>query len=932
MNRSIAIQDQLLATKFFVPTTSGVLISRPRLSSLLDKGLKQPFTLVSAPAGFGKTTFLSAWIQSQPANHPLIAWVSLDEEDNEPQLFWTYIVTALTMLQRDLFTSILMQLQSPQSPPLRHIIVELINILVEATERFVLILDDYHLITNQQIHTTLLYLLQHLPIQLHIIISTRTDPPLPLSQLRAHHRMSEIPTDQLRCTAQETKTLFNEALGIQLSDEIIQEVTTHTEGWLVGLRLLALSLEEQTNPLTIVQEVSGNQRYILDYLTQEVLQRQPQDVQAFLLSTSILEHLSASLCNSVAQISDSYLMLERLREANLFVVSLDSKCQWYRYHALFAEALRYRLEQQQGDLVPHLHYRASLWYAEHNQVTQAILHAFKAHQWQWVSDLIEAMPAIMSLTWGVGEDQLVLLRQWIKQLPVDVVRSRPRLCLACAQMLCMVASHPTLEVWLDTAEAILTASLGIQASENALPALLSSEELQKQQNLLGEVIAFRALMRSYEANGQSALPLCQQALALLPAENYIARTQVACAQFWAYYTSSANDAFSAIQSGLYAISLAQTTGQTTLVLAVMGPTALHMITTGQLHEALRLTQQAMLLGTKPEESVLPGVGWSLISQADILREWNQLDTALLLAKEAIELCKQTQSIVSPFFLHCGYAVLLRIYLSRGELEQARSAFQLLKSSSRNLDHDLDVYVHSFFTAVDQVRLQLACGEMDHTTYKVLDPDLGDWYSTYIAQEREIVAYIRILLAKAQPDLALKRLEHVLERATTGQRWGHVIELRLLQVLAYQMCSKEMQALDALSEAIRLAEPEGYTRSFVEEGAPMESLLRQLQKRYRKHGPTPYLDTVLAAFQQETTAHLQAGEPTKAQPLLEPLSKRELHVLQLLCQGASNKDIAQELVIAIDTVKRHVSHIFAKLNVQNRVQAARLARELGLLNE
>jgi len=411
---SMVIQSQLLATKFFVPVAPGNLIARLRLHTLLDKSLKYSLTLVSAPAGFGKTMLLSAWAQSLEACHPLVAWVSLDEEDNEPRLFWTYILSALDQQQPECFTPLFKFLQSPEVPSLMDILTAFINRVLESQEHFVLILDDYHLITEQQVHTTLLYLVEHSPPQLHIILATRADPPLPLPLLRAHQQVLEVRTDQLRCTWQETGAFFDEVMGIQLPDETTQEIRNRTEGWLVGLQLLGLSLPERVDPLTLLEEVSGDQRYILDYLTEEVLRRQTQDMQAFLLCTCILGRLTASLCDAIWQRSGSQQMLERLEQANIFVVSLDSKRQWYRYHALFAEALCHQLKQTQPDLVPILHHRASLWYAQHSQTTEAILHAFKAHQWQWAADLIEQrrLP-MMSLTWGVGRHEMVLLRQWL---------------------------------------------------------------------------------------------------------------------------------------------------------------------------------------------------------------------------------------------------------------------------------------------------------------------------------------------------------------------------------------------------------------------------------------------------------------------------------------------------------------------------------------
>jgi LuxR family maltose regulon positive regulatory protein len=919
------LENQLLATKFFAPVTASTLISRPRLTASLQQSLKYPLTLISAPAGFGKTTLLSAWGQSLPATAPKLAWVSLDEEDNEPVLFWTYVVTALNMLQPDRFTSLLMQLQSPQPPPTKYIAMALINALVEGTEHFLLILDDYHLITEQQVHASLSYLIEHLPIQLHIILSTRTDPPLQLSQLRIRHQLLEVRTDQLRCTAEETKTLFKEAMDIQLPDETIQEVTTRTEGWLVGLHLLGLSLEKQTNPLTFVQEISGDQRYILDYLTEEVLRRQPQDVQTFLLSTCILEHLTASLCDAVMQTSGSYQMLQRLEQANLFVVCLDSRRQWYRYHALFAEALHYQLEQTRADLIPILHHRASIWYAEHEQTTQAILHALRTRQWLWVADLIERTPSLLSYTWGAsGEYELILLRQWLEQLPAEVMGSRPRLCLVCVQLLWTVAPYSILQAWLDAAEAIQTASLKAQMPQ----ALLDPQERQKQENLLGEIIALRAYLLGFHGE-PSTLSLCLHALALLSADNYLSRALIAWVQHTVYFSSSANDAEAAIQSGLQGISLAQASGKNGIMFPALCIAARYMVKLGRLHEALHLTQQATQLGTKQGELALPEVGWPTLVQAEILREWNELNAAHALIEEAIELCKQSKTVASIVYVYLGYAVLLRVSLSRCDLETARSALLQLERIARSMNQPCYLHYWSLFTTIDQVRLWLACGELDRAIRWVKELDITERNGTPFTHEREEVARVRILLATDEPKVALQRLEPILVRATTGQRWGHVIEMQLLQALAYQMCQEETKALVALSEAVRLAEPEGYIRCFVDEGASMETLLYHLRKRDGKQGPTPYLDTLLAAFQQESTAHIPKKEQTKAQALPNPLSERELQVLQLLAQGASNQEIAQELVIAIDTVKRHVSHIFSKLGVQNRVQAVRQAQALGL---
>jgi LuxR family maltose regulon positive regulatory protein len=701
-------------------------------------------------------------------------------------------------------------------------------------------------------------------------------------------------------------------------------------------RCIGPSQPERADSMTLLKEVSGDQRYILDYLTEEVLRRQPQDIQTFLLSTCILDRLNASLCDAVLQQAGSQKMFQRLEQANLFVVSLDSRREWYRYHALFAEALRYRLQQTHPDLMLALHYRASLWYAEHDRTTQAILHAFHAKEWEWAADLIERKSVqVIAFTWGAGEHEMAQIRQWLKQLPVDIMGSLPRLCVVCTQLLWAVTPHSLLEVWLGAAEAMLTASLTRQISEEASHANPTQQVRQEEENLLGEVIATRAYLWGYqEESGQAVLALCQQALSLLSVENSMIRAQICYIQLRAYYFSSLNDAVAAIQSGLQAGTLAQAAGRIALAMSFMGSTAALMIGTGQLHEAQWLSQQAIQLGTQPGGLVSPDAGWPKVWQAEIQREWNHLDAARSLAEDAVSLCKQRISLAALVHLLFGYAIVMRVSLSCGDYDAASSALQQFECLGRKMNQYIYMDVRSRFITVEEIRLWLACGELDRAKHWTKELGIGKRRGSGFPfiREREEVALARILLAQAQPTLALEKLEPVLVRATTGKRWGHVIEIRLLQALAYQMRQEKEQALGALSEAVRLAELEGYIRSFLDEGAPIEALLYQLRKQNRRSGPTPYLDTLLTAFQQESKTHLSAGKSIEAYQLPESLSERELEVLQLLVRGASNQEIAQELVITIDTVKRHISHIFSKLGVKNRIQAVKQAQELGLLDE
>ena len=927
MEESPLFYDQLLATKFFIPASSHGLIPRPRLNALLTEGLQRRLTLVSAPAGYGKTTLLSAWLQSLAENNPRVAWLSLDEGDNEPRLFWSYVLTALDRRQPGLCAELLTYLQAQQAPPLRSMLQAFINTLLEQDERFLLILDDYHQITEQAVHDSLAYLIGHVPPQLHIILATRADPPLPIALLRARGDVLEVYADHLRCTPEEVKAFLREVMSIELSDDVIQKVADRTEGWLVGLQLLGLSLQGRIDSASLLDELHGSQRYILDYLIEEVLRRQPAAMQTFLLHTSILERLSASLCDAVGGQSDSQQFLEQLERANLFVVALDGQRKWYRYHALFAEALRYRLAQTRSDLVPTLHHSASVWYAEHGHITEAVLHAFRACEWPWAAELIERIP--YSIIWGAEEQQMFMLRNFLEQLPSEVIHARPRLCLACAQMMYTVAPPALLETWLYSAETTLAASLAGQAREGV------SEALQKQQNLLGEVIAFRAYLRSYQEDGRAALALCQQALALLSEQNLSVRAQVAFAQALTCFHSSANDAVAASQNALQAGTLAQNAGNVSLATFYLGIAAYYQVKRGLLHEARALTQRAIQLRTRPGTLQLPEVGWPYIIEADILREWNQLDAALDCARQALSFGKQTESL---YFSLLGYAVLLRVYLSRAELDAAHAAWQQFEHIGMNVNPHLLARMRSHYTTTDQVRLWLARGELDQASRWAAELDVGERLGAPFAREQEEVARARILLAQRQPALALERLEPLLTRAAAAERWNDVLAMRLLQALAYQMRHEDSRAIVALSQAARLGEPDGYIRSFVDEGPTIAALLSRLREQERKKGATPYLDTLLSAFSPENAPHKshqaasQPGKRVPEPPLLDPLSDREVEVLHLIAQGNSNPEIADRLVLSLDTIKSHAYHIFSKLGVKNRVQAVARARALGILSD
>ena len=810
-------QASFVATKFFVPTPSHTLISRPRLVALLMEGFTQKLTLVSAPAGFGKTTLVSAWVRSLPKDHAQVAWVSLDSRDNEPIRFWTAVLTALEQRAPGIGRAALTLLHAQPSPALEYVLTTLINRLSETTTPWVLLLDDYQVISKPAIHAQLLYLVEHQPSHVHLLLLSRSDPPLSLPRLRARGEVLEVGAEELRATVEETAAYLSDVMGIRLPEAVVSELTARTEGWLVGLQLVGLSLQRSANPATMLEEVRGSQRYILDYLVEEVLQQQPPAVQRFLLRTSILEEFCAPLCDAVVGKpqghQSSQQVLEELERANVFVVPLDEHRQWYRYHVLFAEALRYQLEQQHADELDALHVRASTWYAEQGNTFEAVQHALLAHAWQLAADLIEQVP--YWLMWNEGQGQVMTLRQWLQALPADV--------------------------------------------------------------LLVQSVAYFA----------------------------------------------AGEMGAASQSALEAERLAQAAGNVPGAIYYLSVAALWLMACGHLHEAWQLLERAVRQATELAGVMSPGMDLTYALQAELLREWNRLDEALTLATQAIEWAER---LGTPAALVVPYAVLARVALSRGNPEAARAALERGEDVKRKLDN---TQFFSFYITVVQMQLWLAQGELAHAARWADELLQNGGSSAAIGREREKVALIRLLLAQDRPTEVRTRLAPLVERATQQKHWGLVIELRLLQAQAQSLLHEEQEALAHLWQAVRLAETEGYVRLFVDEGPLLETLLGRLRERERRRGPTPYMDTLLAAFPPREQAE-QPPVSARKPGWLNPLSPRELEVLQQLSRGASNQEIAKMLVITVETVKRHVGHILGKLRVNNRTQAGVRARTLGLL--
>ncbi|HTK08560.1 MAG TPA: LuxR C-terminal-related transcriptional regulator [Ktedonobacteraceae bacterium] len=907
-------REEFLSTKFFVPVSSHPVILRHRLTEqLLNASLLRPITLISAPAGFGKTTLVATWVQSLPEREPCVAWVSLDEGDNDTVRFWSYVLSALEHQLPGHFSELLALLQQQTAPALQSIIKALINILAECQEQILLVLDDYHLITEQAIHALLTFFIEHLPPCCHLLIATRVDPPLPLSRLRGRDQMLEIHTEQLRCTPEEAMTFLNEVLDISLSESAFQQVFGRTEGWLVGLQLLGLILQGHNEPGIVLEELSGSQHYILDYLTDEVLAQQSEPLQHFLLYTSILDQLSAPLCDALLQETDSQKFLEELERHNLFLVALDSERRWYRYHNLFAGALRTLLKRKKREMVDVLLLRASSWYLKQGNTREAIEYALRAHAWSKAAEMIEE---IVQSTYVQCEPRTI--RRWIEAFPLQEIHTRPQLCLAYAQALKVADPLSTQqERWLLLAENGATALLSEDTSEGepVSPATRPAHE-----RLLAEVLIAQATLAVTHGDDQKAQDLAERAY------SYVSPQHGVCARLHfiqGYIALFRGQSVPATQQFLDATRISQNAGNAgdTLFYQYCAATTLYLA--GKLHAAWQLFQQIIEREGAPGNTLVSQLSGIYTRQADILREWDRLDEALALANQSRQYAEDAGL---TGHLHEIALVQARIFLAQGKLEDANA---LLEQAQPAFEQTNFERLRTLFLTPLQIRLWLARGEEGRAQLFVRKLMQSPRPHEPFVREREDIARARVALALAQPDETLSLLAPLFSQAESGERIDDLVEMLCLEALAWSMQHQEQQALTALARAVRVAEPEGFIRSFVEEGISMKRLLMRLREQQQRYGSTPYLDSLLAAFQDDLSTD-PSDESPQAQ-LLDPLSEREREVLQLVALGKSNQEIAERLVIAVDTVKRHMYHIYNKLGVKNRVQVVARAHDLDLLS-
>ena len=905
-------RDVLLATKLYLPGPQPGSLRRPRLLDKLDEALARGLIVVCAPAGFGKTILLADWIRR--GGRP-VAWLSLDAGDSDPARFWRHALAALDRARPGIAERITPLLEPPAPPSFDGLVTALINELAAqaADGEVLLLLDDYHLIDSQQVHASLMFLLDHLPPELHLVLAARADPPLALARLRARGQLTELRAAELRFTSEEAAALLREAIGAELPEAVVAALAARTEGWAAGLRLAALSLRGRPDASGFVATFSGSHRYVLDYLAEEVLDHQSEQVRGFLIETSMLERLSGELCDAVTGRTGSQAMLEAVEAAGLFLVSLDEVRGWWRYHQLFADLLRARLQQERPDRVPVLHRAAAAWYEKHGLPDDAIRHALAAGDAVWAARLIEQHFDDHFL-----RGEIATIQRWLAAPPSRTVESRPRLCVAQAWIALLTTDVETAEVALDAAERALTHA----ADEAFEPSVGTGASLLV--NVPAAIALERAYLAELRGDTDGMATFASQALAGLgdgeQMLDSVTRLQLAGADWLHGRGRQAERALLPLTARWRAA------GQRSF--ALRGFYLLGQVQRAQatLDAAARTYRQAVEIGTPPGRPALPSAGVGYEGLAELAYQRNDLDAALRHVTDGIA---DLRRLNWPWPLAFGLATLAWIRQARGDqvgaLEAMGEAERVAPSPSL-----ADVLV-----SAQRARLLLAQGDVSTAALwaeqRGLSPDDEPDYP----REPAYLVLARVLIATHTPGRALVLLERLHAAAAAQGRIGSVIEIRMLQALALVASGDDAAAVAALAEALTLGHPENYIRIFADEGAPMRALLGQLVAAQRtEHAaaravPLDYLARLLHAFGEQHTEP-GPGQAAALPGLVEPLTPREVEVLGLLGAGKSNPSIAAELVVTVDTVKKHVSHVLDKLGATNRTEAVTRARQLGLI--
>lgn len=877
----------LIATKLNIPVPRSRIVSRQRLHALVDRGLSTRLTLISAPAGFGKTTLLADWLAARERPDLAIAWLSLDATDNEAPIFWPHVIAALRAAGEASGKSLV---DVPASmPPDQSFIALLLNQLAASQTPILLVLDDLHLVDHAGIHQQLAFLIEHLPGNVHIMITTRADPALPLARLRVRGDLVEIRSADLRFTADEAAGYLNDVMHLGLTAADAERLERKTEGWIAALQLAVLFLEGRDDASAFIDHFAGSGRYVVDYLVDEVLARLPDDLGDFLMTTSALRRMSPPLCDAVMeQPGSGRKMLDRLERQNLFLVPLDAHRQWFRYHHLFADVLRAHLSEAQAQALPEIHRRASNWFEAHGERPEAIHHALEAGDYEWAAGLIER--AIPELRRHRQETQF---RAWMKAIPDSLVRKRPVLSIAYAGVLVSLGAFE------GVAERLLEAEAAITDLAHPAP-------------LLAHVELFRTALAQVRGDVEAAAGHAQRVLDLAPPDDHLARAGAAgFLGIVSWSKGQLDDAASfwtVSRDGLSKQGYLADVQGTTIALADIRHTQ------GRLAEAQRLCEAARSVATDAGRPIARGIADMHASLALLHLDRHEL----AMARDHLDRCRELGEVWGlPQYPYRSRVAWARLEMAEG---RAVAAIEHLQDAERR-------YVSDFFPNVRPVPAQIAqfnirIGQLDQADDWARQQAIGpDDPLTYL-HEFEHVTLARLFIARGDSGSvaqAVRLLGRLAEPAERGGRRRSLIDIHLLAALAHQARHNSTEALDALRLAIALAEPEAIRRPFLDDAAVLAPLLKHLSKREAS-----------SVFVHSLTSGVEVAAPARDHPnLIERLSDREVDVLRLLRSDLSGPEIANELTVSLNTLRTHTKNIFEKLGVNSRRAAVHRAEVLQL---
>ena len=895
----------ILLTKLFVPPARPELVTRSRLIEQLNHSLHRKLTLISAPAGFGKTTLVIDWLQTQgdDASSPfLLGWLSLDEGDNDPTRFLTYLITALNRiegLESEIGVGALQLVQSSQPPQPKTVLISVINEIAMVTDKIVLILDDFHLIDSRQVHDSLNFLIENLPPQLHLVLTTREDPPIPMSRLRASGQLNEIRAMDLRFTVEET-AVFLQTMGLNLSSPDITALETRTEGWISGIQLAAISMQGIDDTAGFIQSFTGSNRFVLDYLIEEVLNQQSNEIQDFLFQTAILDRLTGGLCDAVTGQNHSQIILESLVQNNLFIIPLDEERRWYRYHHLFADLLRQRQNQTQAENIPALHIRASKWFSKEGANQEAIKHSLAAKDFERGIELIEAIGVDI-----LQQGNLASVSGWINIIPEETIIKHPYLCVLHAWILQVTGEVETAEARLTLVEQILDhtfeqkdhdfdKTVGLLNYRKAYSCFLSGEHektISYAKNALNHLLETAVLIRvhtvlflglAYRNLGQFQEALDTYNSILHLTEN-LGGTSVAV-----FHYIHLSDLYWEMAQMQHAKELCE--------------------------KALSLTEQ------KTGRPDMPYCGFVYTRIGRILRHRNQLEDALAFTMKGHTLCLNWNVVE---LLALSYIEVAYINLALGNNEQA-----LTSVNEAIRINDKFSSLGKKFAEAHKALIGLSQDDRAYAeTIMQADNSLLD-EKYQIQREIEYITHAQLLIAQKKFDEAKVLINQIYKHAQEiGKKLTELRCLILFSKLFYQEDDVD-QALENLSKAFAIAEPEGFIRIFVDEGPLMAKLLHETLSRAIAQ---EYVQTLLAAFPVNEPEQMHQTQPQSHEfEWIDPLSEREIEVLQHIAEGLSRQEIAVKLVLSKNTVKTHARNIYSKLGVNSQMQAVAKARALGLL--